>query len=59
MLCDRRERLAARLYVALRVDCSCCTFYRGVVLGIALGITIASLSFLSVSAFVGAAIPTF
>jgi hypothetical protein len=32
-VCDRRDRVAARVYLALRTDCGCCTFWRGVVLG--------------------------
>lgn len=36
-LCDRPDRWGARLYVAVRSDCGCCTFYRGVALGLILG----------------------
>ncbi len=37
-LCDRPDRWGARLYVAVRSDCGCCTFYRGVALGMIFGI---------------------
>ena len=37
-LCDRPDRWGARMYVAVRSDCGCCTFYRGVALGIIFGI---------------------
>ena len=40
-LCDTPDRLAARLYLALRVECACCTFYRGVVfVGLPIGFAI-------------------
>jgi hypothetical protein len=42
-LCDREDRLAARIYSALRVDCDCCTFWRGVVLGLVVGAIAAAL----------------
>jgi hypothetical protein len=40
-LCDREDRLAARFYEALRVDCACCTFYRGIVCGALVGALLA------------------
>ncbi|MCC6380456.1 MAG: hypothetical protein IT519_16695 [Burkholderiales bacterium] len=36
-ICDSPDRLAARLYVWLRVDCPCCTFFRAFALGLILG----------------------
>jgi hypothetical protein len=36
-ICDKRSRLLARLFTALEVDCPCCTFYRGVALGVIVG----------------------
>jgi hypothetical protein len=40
-ICDHPERLGARIFIALRVDCDCCTFWRGVVLGFCLCAVIA------------------
>lgn len=38
-LCDRPDRFAARLYLALRYEpCDCCTFWRGVLLGLVAGV---------------------
>lgn len=43
-LCDTPDRLAARIYIALRVDCECCTFYRGVfILGLPVGFILGAL----------------
>ena len=42
-LCDTPDRLGARLYLALRVRCHCCTFYRGVLLGMIVGALAAGL----------------
>jgi hypothetical protein len=41
-LCDTPDRLGARMYLALRVRCHCCTFFRGVALGMLFGAAIAS-----------------
>jgi len=38
--CDHPDRYAARLFVALKSDCPCCTFYRGIAVGITLGAAI-------------------
>ena len=35
-ICDKRERIAARIFLALQSGCECCTFWRGVMLGFAL-----------------------
>lgn len=40
-LCDDPDRFAARVYLALRTDCPCCTFVRGVALGFLLGTAVA------------------
>ncbi len=32
-ICDTPDRLAARIYLWLRVDCQCCTFWRAWVAG--------------------------
>lgn len=42
-LCDTPDRLVARLYTALRVDCGCCTWVRGVTLGAVLGVILMAL----------------
>lgn len=36
-LCDKPDRLGARLYIAVRSECGCCTFYRGVAIGVLVG----------------------
>lgn len=36
-LCDKPDRWGARLYVAVRSECGCCTFYRGVAIGVLAG----------------------
>ncbi len=36
-LCDKPDRWGARFYVAVRSDCGCCTFYRGVAIGLLSG----------------------
>jgi hypothetical protein len=36
-LCDHPDRIAARIFVALRSDCNCCTFWRAIVLGLCIG----------------------
>lgn len=36
-ICDTPDRFAARVYLALRTDCPCCTFVRGVALGLVIG----------------------
>jgi hypothetical protein len=43
-ICDRPERIAARVYVALRSDCPCCTAYRFFALGVVLGAAIATVA---------------
>lgn len=40
-LCDRPDQLGARIYRALQVDCGCCTFWRGVLLGVCVGFFVA------------------
>ena len=32
-LCDREDRWAAQFYLAVHSECGCCTFYRGVLIG--------------------------
>ena len=33
-VCDDPDRIGARIFRALRSDCPCCTFWRGVALGV-------------------------
>ena len=47
-VCDTPDRLPARIFIAMRVDCNCCTFWRGVLLGIAVGFIIAGGNMLAV-----------
>jgi hypothetical protein len=39
-ICDTPDRIPARIFLALRNDCACCTFWRGVALGLALSLCI-------------------
>jgi len=37
-ICDTPDRLVVRAYLALWVECGCCTFYRGaILLGVPVG----------------------
>lgn len=47
-ICDKPERLAARLYDALWVECGCCLFYRGFGTGIVTGIVVSTIAFVVV-----------
>ena len=40
-VCDTPDRVPARIYRALAVECQCCTFWRGVLLGVAVGFAFA------------------
>lgn len=55
-LCDDPRRLGARLYVALRVGCGCCTFFRGCALGMAIGMIAAGSAVSGFGAPIGAAL---
>lgn len=33
-MCDKPTRIPARIFMALRVECECCTFWRGWLLGV-------------------------
>jgi len=40
-ICDTPDRIPARIFLALRSDyCACCTFWRGVALGLALALCV-------------------